>query len=371
MNAGAYRKMVVEKSSVFIHNESIGSMQFNSAYLPFYSDGNKLLGFVNLPYFARQDESKKEISSFLVTFINVYIILILFGVFVTILITKYITSPLALLAKKMSQLRLGMVNEKIPWSHKDEIGQLVSEYNRMIDELGKSAEMLARSERESAWREMARQVAHEIKNPLTPMKLSTQYLEKAWNEKAPDWDQRLTRFIKTMVEQIDALSVIASDFSDFAKMPAVVLEKINLEEVIRFVLSLYQDTTPVRYEFTTRVSEPYILADRSQIIRVFTNLLNNAVEAIADHQEGLISITLEKELKQIVVKVSDNGCGISYDRYASIFQPDFTTKTSGMGLGLAIVKGIVNAMNGEITFVSDEKTGTTFILKFTANGEQI
>jgi two-component system, NtrC family, nitrogen regulation sensor histidine kinase NtrY len=367
MNAEAYSSLVVEKNSIFIHHESIGSMQFNSAYIPFYSDHEKLLGFVNLPYFAKQDESKNEISTFLVTFINVYILLILFGVFITVLVSNYITAPLAILAKKMSQLRLGLVNEKIAWKQNDEIGQLVSEYNRMIDELARSADLLAKSERESAWRAMARQVAHEIKNPLTPMKLSAQYLEKAWNEHAPDWDQRLSRFTKTLVEQIDALSLIASDFSDFAKMPTVTFTKVNLEEAILFTLSLYQDTTPIRYEFQSEVARPFILADRSQLIRVFTNLLNNAVQAIEDHDLGRVRITIEKELPHIIVKISDNGSGIPPDRTEKIFQPDFTTKSGGMGLGLAIVKSIVVTMNGEITFTSGENEGTTFIIKFPVN----
>ena len=367
MNAVGYRKLIIEKNSIFIQNEAIGTMQFKSAYLPFYNDHNQLLGFINLPYFAKQDESKKEISAFLVTLLNVYILLILFGIFITILISNHITAPLTMLAKKMSQLRLGMVNEKIVWKQNDEIGQLVSDYNRMIDELGKSAELLARSERESAWREMARQVAHEIKNPLTPMKLSAQYLLKAWNEKAPDWDQRLARFTKTLVEQIDSLSVIASDFSDFAKMPAVVLTKINLEEIVLHVLSLYRDYTQIQYEFQSEGSELFISGDRSQLIRLFTNLMNNAVQAIGGHHEGIIRIYISRAQQQIIVKVSDNGCGISPERSERIFQPDFTTKTSGMGLGLAIVKGIVEGMNGEISFTSEEYKGTTFIIKFPVN----
>ncbi len=364
MNSEAFSKLVLDKNSIYIHDESIGSMQFNSAYLPIYSEQDQLLGFVNLPYFAKQDESKKEISSFLVTFLNVYILLILFSVFVTILISNYITSPLSMLARKMSQVRLGMVNEKITWAPGDEIGKLVAEYNRMIDELATSAEKLGRSERESAWREMARQVAHEIKNPLTPMKLSVQYLEKAWNEKAPDWDLRLARFTRILVEQIDTLSVIASDFSDFAKMPAIVSEKTDMEEVIRYVLTMYQDTSSIRYEFIPGEKPAEILADRSQLIRVFTNLLNNAVQAIGESDEGLIRIDLTRERQQIIIMVSDNGSGIPAGLRNKIFQPEFTTKTSGMGLGLAIVRGIVEGMNGEISFSSEDKKGTTFIIKF-------
>ena len=194
-------------------------------------------------------------------------------------------------------------------------------------------------------------------------------MQKAWNDKAPDWDLRLARFTAVLVEQIDTLSAIASDFSDFAKMPAVVTEKIDLEEIVRFVLFLYQDNSAVRYEFQPGVAIPSVLADRSQLIRVFTNLLNNAVQAIGERKGGMIRIQLSTEKQYVIVKISDNGDGISVPRAEKIFQPDFTTKTGGMGLGLAIVKGIVEGMNGEISFTSEEQKGTTFIIKIPANVE--
>ncbi len=367
MNPEAFEQLIIEKGSAYIHNESIGNMRFSSAYLPLYNNQNHLLGYINLPYFSRQDELKKEISTFLVTFLNIYILLLLFGVFITILISNYITAPLSMLSDKMSRLRLGLVNDKIEWKHGDEIGQLVQEYNRMIDELGRSAEVLARSERESAWREMARQVAHEIKNPLTPMKLSAQYLQKAWNDKAPDMDERMARFTRTLIEQIETLSAIASDFSSFAKMPAAINEWINLKELIQFVLSMYKDSSEIQYEFKFTTDDPIIFADRALLIRIFTNLLNNAVQAIGDDSMGKISIVLSKEGQKWVIAISDNGSGISADRAGKIFQPDFTTKSGGMGLGLAIVKSIVTGMQGEITFSSTEQHGTTFIIKIPIN----
>ena len=363
MNPDAFSALVVEGGSAFIHNESIGTMHFSSAYLPLYNEQGSLLGYINLPYFSRQDELKREISTFLVTFLNIYILLLLFGVFVTILMSNYITAPLSMLAGKISRLRLGIVNEKITWYHDDEIGQLVSEYNRMIDELARSAEMLARSERESAWREMARQVAHEIKNPLTPMKLSAQHLQKAWGENAPDIGERLNRFTRTLIEQIDTLSAIASDFSNFAKMPVVVNERINLEELINFVLSMYKDTSETTYDFHSEIQNPYLVTDKALLIRIFTNLLNNAVQAIGDKPGGKIVLRLFNEKEVFVITVTDNGSGISSERAAKIFQPDFTTKTGGMGLGLAIVKGIITSMKGEISFTSAEELGTTFIIK--------
>ncbi len=367
MNAEAYFRLVSDRNSMVLHPEAIGSMKFNSAYLPFYNDRDQLLGFLNLPYFARQDEAKKEIAAFMVTFINVYILLIVLGVVITAFISNYITAPLALLAGKLSQLRLGRTNEKIQWDHRDEIGQLVAEYNRMTDELARSAELLARSAREGAWRQMARQVAHEIKNPLTPIKLSAQHLEKSWKEKAPDWDQRLARFTATLVEQIDALSRIASDFSDFARMPAAEMEPVNLAEVVRFVLSLYRDTTPIRFEFPEVSRDPVITGDRAQLIRLFTNLINNAIQAIGDRSDGRIGIHIDPYPAIWEIRISDNGPGIPPDQAGKIFQPDFTTKTTGMGLGLAIVKGIVEGMNGSITFRPESPRGATFIIRFPAH----
>ena len=367
MNTVAYQKMIIEHNSMLIQDEMIGAMKFGSAYLPMHNDQGNLLGYINLPYFARQDDLKREISSFLVTFVNIYILLILFGALILFLLSNYITSPLALLSAKMSLLRLGKPNEKIAWKNNDEIGRLVADYNRMIDELENSANQLARNERESAWREMARQVAHEIKNPLTPMKLSAQYLQKSWNEHAPDMDQRIARFTRTLVGQIDALADIATGFSDFARMPAPKPELLKVEDVIKTVLTWYPESTGIRYVFESGNTTIEILADRSQLTRVLTNLINNAVQAIDSRKDGLIMISLNESPRQLIIEVSDNGAGIPADRASKIFQPDFTTKTGGMGLGLAIVKGIIMEMKGEISFTSDEKTGTTFTIRLPIN----
>jgi len=190
-------------------------------------------------------------------------------------------------------LKLGKQNEKIEWMQNDEIGSLVIEYNRMVDELAKSADLLAKSERESAWREMAKQIAHEIKNPLTPMKLSVQYLQKAWEEKAPDWEQRLKRFTQTLVEQIESLSSIASEFSDFAKMPKSNFEKIDLTKTIENVISLFKASNQIRFEFSCR-DQHYVSADSEQLQRVFINLINNSIQAITEPEKGLIRITVKK-----------------------------------------------------------------------------
>lgn len=362
INPQAYSLVMREKQSYFMHDETIGLLHYSSAYIPFFNNQNQLLGIVNLPCFSKQDELKKEISTVLVTFTNIYILLILFSVFIALLISNYIVSPLTLLAHTMSRLRLGRVNEKINWKQTDEIGQLVNEYNRMVDELSQSAQLLAQSERESAWREMARQVAHEIKNPLTPMKLNVQYLQKAWNENAPDWDQRLERFSKTLVEQIDTLSAIASGFSDFAQMPPENREHLDFSKLIPFVFSMYKDSSPIQFTFISKAENPFIYGDRKQLIRVFTNLINNAIQSITNPVCGQVRIQIENEADRLVLEISDNGTGIPEYKQERIFQPNFTTKSSGMGLGLSIVKGIIENLEGTIKFHSSEQEGTTFVI---------
>ncbi len=365
MNREAFTRLHYLHNSYYLHKEKIGENSFSSAYMPFFNDSNQLLAYINLPYFARQDDLKKEISAFLVTFINVYVFLIIVGIFLALVVSNYISRPLRILASRIRQLSYGKNNEKIEWKRRDEIGQLVDEYNRMIDELANSADLLARSERETAWREMARQVAHEIKNPLTPMKLSVQHLEKAWNDHASDWDKRLKRFTETMTEQIESLSAIATEFSDFAKMPVTQPENLDLNEILGNVKALYQDTAHIRFEFLYDSNVPHtILGDRKQLLRVFTNLMNNAIQAIGDNKNGLISIELESIDHNYRLKISDNGRGISAELSDRIFQPNFTTKSGGMGMGLAIVKSIIQGLGGEISFKSGEGSGTTFIIIF-------
>ena len=365
MNREAFYQLKNYHLSYFLQREMIGSNVYNSAYIPFVNEHNQLQAYLNLPYFARQDELKKEISAFLVAFINIYGFLIILGIFLALLVSNYISSPLRMLASRISEFSYGKHNEKIEWKQQDEIGQLVEKYNIMIDELVKSANLLARSERETAWSQMARQVAHEIKNPLTPMKLSVQHLEKSWNDKAPDWSERLKRFTSTMTEQIESLSAIASEFSDFAKMPVTQTEKLDINEILENVKALYQDTPDIRFVFLYDNFEPhFILGDSKQLLRVFTNLLNNSIQAIGNNQEGNIRLVLERINENYSISISDSGEGISTELTEMIFQPNFTTKSGGMGLGLAIVRSIIRGLGGEITFESNKGMGTTFILNF-------
>lgn len=363
MHPKAFKELSKKTSSLFIQNESIGKQNYLSAYIPFVNDRNKVIAYLNLPYFAKENDLKREISTFLVAYINIYVILIAISILIALVISNYVSHPIKLIMSKISGLNLGGQNEKIDWLHDDEIGQLVSSYNRMIDELAVSAELLARSERESAWREMAKQVAHEIKNPLTPMKLSVQHLQYAWNRNSPDWEVRLKRFTQTMIEQIDTLSGIATEFSDFAKMPATRQQPNNIVDIIQTAVGLFSDYENITISIDSPDEAVTVFADKDQLLRAFNNLIKNSVQAIGRQPGGKISIEIKKSSLQWIITLSDNGRGIPGELSEKIFSPYFTTKTSGMGLGLAIVKSVIVNSGGEISFESKEGMGTTFIIK--------
>ncbi|MFY9309696.1 MAG: ATP-binding protein [Bacteroidia bacterium] len=362
MNPEAFLQMAVLSRSEFVHDERIGKLEYLSAYAPFKNKDGKILAYLNLPYFAKQNELEKEISGFLVALINIYVLLFALSIVTAILISNYVTKPLKLIQDKLSKIKLGKTNELIEWQEKDEIGSLVSEYNRMILELSKSAELLAKSERESAWREMAKQVAHEIKNPLTPMKLSVQHLMRVWKDNDEDVERKMERLTQTIIEQIDTLSTIATEFSNFAQMPKANLERTDIAQAIQSSIALFRESENTNIEFRNQLGEAFVIADKEQLLRVFNNLIKNAIQAIPEDRSGKIDIELAIRENVYIISIKDNGAGISEDVLDKIFVPNFTTKTAGMGLGLAMVKNIVESINGRIWFETLENKGTTFYI---------
>ena len=358
----SYYHLAIKKNVEFIHNEKIGELEYLSAYCSFRNNDGKPIGFLNIPYFARQSELEKEISTIISALINVYVLLFVISLILALVISEYFTNPLKLIQEKLSKIKLGKANEPIQWKSDDEIGSLVNEYNRMIDELQKSADLLAKSERETAWREMAKQVAHEIKNPLTPMKLSIQHLQKTWKNKEDDMDKKIERISQTLIEQIDTLSTIASEFSNFAKMPSSNNEKVELKKIVENSIEIFKDSTIIDFSFNASVSDAYVYADKEQLLRVFNNLLKNAIQAIPADRNGKIEISLAKKDNNWLVKIKDNGTGISEETMRKIFTPNFTTKTAGMGLGLAMVKSIVETIGGKIWFETMRDSGATFFV---------
>ena len=363
MDPRAYNKMVMEKQGEFIHREQIGNLTYLSAYVPFVNAENKLLAFLNLPYFTRQNMLRSDVTTLVVAIINIYVLLILLTIAMAVLISDQITRPLKLIRQKFSEIKLGKKNEQIVYQGKDEIAGLVDEYNRMVKELVKSVEMLSKSERESAWREMAKQIAHEIKNPLTPMKLSVQHLQRSWKDNRENFDESLEKVSRTLIEQIDNLSFIASEFSNFAKMPKAYNEEINLVDKIRSTLNLFSNTDNVDFIFGHESDTVIVFADKEQLSRVFINLIKNAIQSIPDNRKGRLGINLVMGEKLVRISITDNGKGIPEELQNKLFTPSFTTKTSGMGLGLTIVKNIIESFGGNITFKTKVNHGTTFTIE--------
>jgi nitrogen fixation/metabolism regulation signal transduction histidine kinase len=277
-----------------------------------------------------------------------------------ITIANSITQPLSQLADKLKKFKIGKTNERLEWFSNDEIGALIKDYNNLTQELDKSVNLLAKTERDSAWREMAKQVAHEIKNPLTPMKLSIQYLEKTYQDQPEKAGHLIPRISATLIEQINNLSQIAGEFSNFATMPQATNEKISLNEVVETIHDLFRKREDMDIQMNEPIDDLYVFADKNHLVRILNNLLKNAIQAIPDDKRGKIEIDLQRQGNEAVIRISDNGVGIPNDKKDKVFTPNFTTKSSGTGLGLAISANMIESFNGRIYFESEEGKGADF-----------
>ncbi len=363
MNPLAYYNLHQLNTIQYVNREQIGGVPYVSIYRPLRDDSGNVYAYLNIPSFTTQDELKEEISNFLVTIINLNAFIFLIAGTIALFLTNRITFSFLLISKKMQEIALGKTNEEIEWKRNDEIGGLVKEYNKMVKKLEESAVALAKSEREGAWREMARQVAHEIKNPLTPMKLSIQYLQKAIDNNSPNVKEMAASVARTLVEQIDHLSKIASDFSQFANIGNPKKEVFDLHEMLYSLVSLYETTENLLFKWVPVHQRIMVYADKTQLNRLFTNLLQNALEACVNKSKRVISVSEEVLENAILVKVTDNGEGIPLEMQSKIFIPNFTTKSSGTGLGLAMSKTIVEQAKGRIWFETVEDEGTTFYVE--------
>jgi signal transduction histidine kinase len=363
INAQAYYEIFENFQINYFQPEQIGKLSYLSAYKPIINNRGNYLGVINLPYFIKQDRYSQELSTIIVAFINLYVFLLLASIIVAIFIANQITRPLVLIQENLRKMELGKRNEPIYYSRNDEIGSLVKEYNKKVDELAVSAELLAGSERESAWREMAKQIAHEIKNPLTPMKLNIQHLQRAKGE-GKEYNEYIERVTNTLIEQIENLSNIATEFSNFAKIPTARNQVFKLAEQLQKVFDLFDSHERVQIEFHSNGLEYLkVNADREQLSRAIINLVKNGIQAVPEDRKGIIEINLSRRDHMAVISVSDNGEGIPAPLREKLFSPSFTTKTSGMGLGLAITKNIVENFAGKIWFETEQGTGTTFYLE--------
>jgi two-component system nitrogen regulation sensor histidine kinase NtrY len=364
MHPLAYYYMRQLNSIEFFNNEKMGRISYQSIYCPVRIGNGRACAFLNVPSFSTENELNDEISKFLVTIINLNVFIFLIAGTIALSLTNRITSSFTLISEKMRQVNLSKTNELVVWKNKDEIGGLITEYNKMVAKLEESAAALAKSEREGAWREMARQVAHEIKNPLTPMKLSIQYLQKAINNNSGNIKELTANVANTLVEQIDHLSKIAADFSQFANIGNPKNEVFDLHEMLYSLTSLYETTENLLFKWVPVHPKIMVYADKTQLNRLFTNLLQNALEACHERDKCVISVSeVFNGEDAILIKVTDNGEGIPDSMHSKIFMPNFTTKSSGTGLGLAMSKTIVEQAKGKIWFETEEGKGTTFFVE--------
>ena len=291
--------------------------------------------------------------------------MILIAFVIAYFISNFVTKSLDSIGETIKKTNLQNQNVKINIDNTPrEVVALIDSYNTMIDELKSSAVKLAKSERETAWREMAKQVAHEIKNPLTPMRLSIQTFERGFSKGQEFSKQRIKEFSDSLIQQIDTMSSIATAFSDFAEMPEPKKELLNVVEVVELAIDIF-NKDHINFNSSNKIIQANF--DRTQLIRVITNLLKNAFQAIPEDRTPEIKVSISEKDDNVNISISDNGYGISKTDTEKIFEPSFTTKSSGMGLGLSMIKSIISAYNGNITFSSKSNVGTTFNITFPKN----
>ena len=349
----------VDKRYVDIKN--IDGVKNRSSYSQIKDDKFKPLGILNIPYVEDDGFYETELREFLLRLSQVYSFMLVIAFALAYFLASYITKSLKTISDKINETSLNQKNEKIVIeANSKEINSLINAYNKMVDKLEESASMLAQSEREQAWREMAKQVAHEIKNPLTPMRLTVQSFQRKFDPNDPDLKQKLNDYSKTMIQQIDTMSSVASAFSNFASMPAQQNENLNVVDVVELALDIFNEDYIV---FESNKEEIISKLDRTQLIRIITNLVKNAIQSIPDEQEDKhILVSVEEIEENVIISVKDNGIGIDAENIEHIFEPKFTTKTSGMGLGLGIIKNIIENYKGTITFETEPGKGSTFIV---------
>ncbi len=341
---------------------SIGKLNFLNIYIPIrFSSQAKNIAYLQLLH-TPQVNTRNNVTDFVGTLLNVYVFLFLLAGAIALAVANSITKPILVLGEQIKNFKLGRKNKKLEWDSEDELGELIRSYNNMSEQLDESAMLIAKTERDSAWREMAKQVAHEIKNPLTPMKLSIQYMQRAIASSAKPEDL-VDRVSNTLIEQIDNLSQIASEFSNFGTMPKGNNEKIILNEIVETIHDLFRKRDDMDIFMTEPLDEIYVFADRNHLIRILNNIVKNAIQAIPTDRRGKIDLNLYKKNELAVISVQDNGMGISDAMKDKVFTPNFTTKSSGTGLGLAIAANMIESFNGRIRFTTKENKGTTFFIE--------
>ena len=333
---------------------------FHASYKILRDNLNRAYAILFFPYFEDTSFSENELNTFIENLYQIYILLLVGVIFIAYFLSRYVTRSLDTIKVRMSQMRLEKKNEKIYLKNATrEIYSLVNSYNKMIDDLAESAGKLAKTERQQAWQEMARQVAHEIKNPLTPMRLTIQSFQQQYDPNDIDNQKKLSDFSNLLIQQIDTMTDVAEAFSNFASLPKTIMKKTDLVEITKNAVNIFDKEKIV---FSSDKAHVFHFLDRAQWIRVITNLVQNALQSIPNNRIAQIGIQIKTEPSKTLLSIMDNGNGIPDQIKDKIFEPKFTTKTSGMGLGLGIVKSIIESHNGIIQYVSKKNKGTTFTI---------
>ncbi len=353
-------KINLSEKKKYVEIKKVGDKQVRESYSIIFDYNKEPIWILNLPYFDDDKLNVYELRSFILNIVQVYLLLFVLAIIISYFVSSYITNPISEIVYKMKQMRIDKLNKKINLEvTSKEMFTLVNSYNNMVDQIDQNIKEISKSQRELAWREMAKQVAHEIKNPLTPMKLSVQNFKIKFDPEDPNVEKKLDEYSKTLIQQIDVLSSIATAFSSFAELPVQKNEKIDLISTTKLCLEIFNDRNVV---FKSDLNKLEILFDRTNLIRIINNLVKNSIQATNDVSEPKIIVQVKKTNKLALIEIIDNGSGIPNELKEKIFEPNFTTKTKGMGLGLSIIKNLITNYKGTISFKS-KKGETVFTIK--------
>lgn len=347
--------------AVFIADEQVGKLQYYMAYAGLYApDDGTLKGVAAFPFFQSAYLLEKMQITVLANILSIFTAVFIVLLVISYWVSKWLTFPLHMITQKLGRISLTHSNKPLEWHADDEIGLMVKEYNQMLATLSENKKELERTQRERAWREIAQQVAHEIKNPLTPIKLTLQKLERL-SDDDPQKFEKFQKAVASILSQVDTLDGVASSFSAFAKMPEPVMQEVELVDLLKRGLTLHKQAATI--DFTTEADTIHILADEQLLSRIFSNLLLNGIQAAHPARKPVIQVNISLSDNQVQISFSDNGAGIDEPLQDKIFLPHFSTKKSGSGLGLAIAKQGIEQMGGRIYFESNVNAGTTFFIE--------
>ncbi|NBC17213.1 MAG: HAMP domain-containing protein, partial [Bacteroidetes bacterium] len=377
----AYEALNFEGYQFTYVDERLGNFAYTAGYHALLDEQGQPRYVVSVPTLPEQERIEEERARTVAYLFGALLLLVLVVMMTASLLANALARPIARLRAGLEEVAKGHFEQTLPVDTRDEIGELVQTFNSMQHQLAESRRRLAQQERQLAWREMARQVAHEIKNPLTPMKLSVQHLRRAFQDAGSGatngrFETLFERVTSTLIEQIETLARIANDFSTFARMPTRVLERLDLNAVIQEAADLMQAEAEAEIELDLHPEPLVVKADRKELRRVYINLIKNALQALEDRPDGCVTITTSVEAGSDIAApgvvrstVQDTGTGIPADLRGKIFEPNFSTKTSGTGLGLAIARKSIEELDGTIGFETEEGVGTTFWVRLPLVGE--